>query len=345
MPGKIFGTVVSHGLKGRMLTKNELQMLCESRDMDELVTRMKNTVYLDALAKLTKPYTADKIENALKEYLVNTHAKMVNISGGAKILSSYFMKHITWNLKMILKGKALGKSYDELLPKINLRAEELVGRRDLVVKALVSKNLDEAISALAGSEFADDVTKAATIYKDKGDVRVFDVYLDHVFYHDLGRAMNTESQSMEAKNIVSVDIDSYNVLAILRGKFWNLSPDEINQLIVTNTSKVTKDTLQKMINAEKIPEAIAELSTTVYKDIVPQNPTSDIDSIVHIEKGFEDIALKRALSAFRTMFSVGIVLAALKLIMVEVRNLSAIASGIEQKIPGETIVSKLININ
>jgi vacuolar-type H+-ATPase subunit C/Vma6 len=44
------------------------------------------------------------------------------------------------------------------------------------------------------------------------------------------------------------------------------------------------------------------------------------------------------------MFSVGIVLAALKLIMIEVRNLSAIASGVEQKIPGETIVSKLVNV-
>ena len=341
MPGKIFGTVVSHGLKGRMLTKNELQMLTESRDMDELVTRMKNTVYLDALAKLTKPYTADKIENALKEYLVNTHSKMVNVSGGARIISAYFVKHLTWNLKMILKGKALGKSYDELLPKINLRAEELVGRRDLVVKALVSKTLEEAVSTLAGSEFAEDVTKAAAIYKDKGDVRIFDVYLDHVFYHDLGRAMNTESQSLDAKNIVSVDIDSYNVLAILRGKFWNLPADDINNLIVANTSKVTKETIQKMINAEKISEAIGELSNTVYKDIVPQNPTSDIDSILQIEKGFEDIALKRALSAFRTMFSVGIVLAALKLIMIEVRNLSAIASGIEQKIPGETICIKV----
>jgi len=161
----------------------------------------------------------------------------------------------------------------------------------------------------------------------------------------LGRAMNTESQSLDAKNIVSVDIDSYNVLAILRGKFWNLPADDINNLMVASTSKVTKETIQKMINAEKISEAIGELSNTVYKDIVPQNPTSDIDSILQIEKGFEDIALKRALSAFRTMFSVGIVLAALKLIMVEVRNLSAIASGIEQKIPGETILSKLINVN
>jgi V/A-type H+-transporting ATPase subunit C len=157
--------------------------------------------------------------------------------------------------------------------------------------------------------------------------------------------MNTESQSLEAKNIVSVDIDSYNVLAVLRGKFWNLPPDEINNLVVATTSKVTKETIQKMINTEKISEAIGELSNTVYKDIVPQNQTSDIDSILQIEKGFEEIGLKRAKSAFKTMFSVGIVLAALKLIMFEVRNLSAIASGVEQKIPGETILSKLININ
>jgi V/A-type H+-transporting ATPase subunit C len=134
------------------------------------------------------------------------------------------------------------------------------------------------------------------------------------------------------------------VLAVLRGKFWNLPPDEINNLVVATTSKVTKETIQKMINTEKISEAIGELSNTVYKDIVPQNQTSDIDSILQIEKGFEEIGLKRAQSAFRTMFSVGIVLAALKLIMVEIRNLSAIASGIEQKIPGETILSKLINI-
>src|ERR671933_1098782 len=97
MPSKIFGTVISHGLRGRMLTKSELQTLAESRDIDELVTRTKNTVYLDALAKLSKPYTAEKIEGALREYLVNTHAKIVNIVGGGGILNAYFIKYIIWN--------------------------------------------------------------------------------------------------------------------------------------------------------------------------------------------------------------------------------------------------------
>jgi V/A-type H+/Na+-transporting ATPase subunit C len=342
MPSKIFGTVLSHGLRGRMLSKSELQTLAESRDMDELVTRMKNTVYLDVFAKVSKPYTAEKIEGVLREYIVNAHAKMVHITGGSGILNAYFIKYLTWNLKIVLKGKALGKSYEELLPRVNLRAEELVARRDILVKALVAKNLEEAIAAIAGSEFGEDAAKAAAIYKEKDDLRIFDTYLDHVFYHELGRAMTAESQSLDVKKIASTDIDSFNVLAVLRGKFWGLSTTDINDLIVSTTPKVSRDTLQKMINVEKISEAVAELSSSVYEGIIPQTSASDIDTIRQLEAGFEAIELKRVLGSFRTMFSVGIMLAALKLMMIEVRNLSAIASGIEQKVPTETIVSRLI---
>jgi V/A-type H+/Na+-transporting ATPase subunit C len=342
MPSRIFGTVMAHGMRGRMLSKTELQTLAESRDVDELVTRIKNTVYLDALAKISKPYTAEKIEGALREYQVNLHSKMLSVTGGSSILSAYFLKYIIWNLKIVLKGKALGKSYEELVPKVNLRAEELLGRRDIVVKALVSKNLDEAIGALAGSDVAEDAAKAAAIYKDKRDLRVFDTYLDRTFFIHLGRGMNAESQSLEVKNIVSTDIDSYNILAVLRGKFWGLAPNDISDLVVTTTSKVTRDTLTKMINTEKISEAIGELGNTVYKEIIPQTFTSDIDAIMQLEKGFEVIELKRVVSAFRSMFNLGIMVAALKLLMIEVRNLSAIASGVEQKVPTEAIVSRLI---
>lgn len=342
MPGKIFGTVLAHGMKGRMLTRNELQTLAEARDIEELVTRMKNTVYLDALSKLTKPYTAEKIEGALREYLVNNHVKMVSIAGGSGVLNAYFVKYITWNLKLILKGKALGKSYEELVPKINLRAEELVGRRDTMVKALVAKNLEEAVAALAGSEFGEDAAKAAAAYKDKGDLRLFDIYIDHVFYRDLGKAMTIESQSPEVKNIVAADIDSYNILAVLRGKYWNLSQNDIDDLIVATTSKVPKDTLQKMINIEKVSEAMMELGNTVYKDIIPQSATNDINAIMQLEASFESLQLKRVISSFRTMFNVGIMVAALKLMMIEVRNLAAIASGVEQKVPAESIMTNLV---
>ena len=341
MPNKIFGTVLAHSLRGKMLSKSELQTLAESRDIEELVTRMKNTVYLDALAKLTRPFTAEKVEGALREYLVNQHAKMVNIANGSAILNAYFVRHITWNLKIILKGKAMGRTYEELLPKINLRAEELVGRRDLVVKALVAKDFDEAVNSLAGSEFGEDAKKAAQSYKEKGDVRVFDTYLDHAFYKSLDRAVVFESKLQDAQKLVGIDIDTYNVLAVLRGKYWGLSPADVTDLIVTTTTKVSKDTLQKMINTEKIQEAIGELAATTYKDLIPRSAANDIDAIMQLEAGFEKEALKRIMNSFRTVFTIANLLASLKLMGYEIRNLAAIAAGVEQKISADKIMASL----
>ena len=342
MPNKIFGTVLAHSLRGRMLSKTELQTLAESRDIEELVTRMKNTVYLDALAKLTKPYTAETVEGALREHLVNQHAKIVNIANGSAILNAYFVRYITLNLKIILKGKAMNKTYDELLPKVNMRAEELVGRRDLVVKALVAKDFDDAVNSLAGSEFGEDARKAAQAYKEKGDIRVFDTYLDHAFYKSLDRAVAFESKLQDTQKLIGIDIDSYNILSVLRGKFWGLSPNEVHELIVTTTSKVPKDVLQRMINTEKIQEAISELSGTIYKELIPRNAANDIDAIMQLESAFQKESLRRIMNSYRTVFTVGNLLASIKLMAYEIRNLGAIAAGVEQKIMADKIIASLV---
>jgi V/A-type H+/Na+-transporting ATPase subunit C len=342
MPNKIFGTVLAHSLRGRMLSKTELQTLAESRDIEELVTRMKNTVYLDALAKLTKPYTAETVEGALREHLVNQHAKIVNIANGSAILNAYFVRYITLNLKIILKGKAMNKTYEELLPKVNMRAEELVGRRDLVVKALVAKDFDDAVNSLAGSEFGEDARKAAQAYKEKGDIRVFDTYLDHAFYKSLDRAVAFESKLQDTQKLIGIDIDSYNILSVLRGKFWGLSPNEVHELIVTTTSKVPKDVLQRMINTEKIQEAISELSGTIYKELIPRNAANDIDAIMQLESAFQKESLRRIMNSYRTVFTVGNLLASIKLMAYEIRNLGAIAAGVEQKIMADKIIASLV---
>jgi vacuolar-type H+-ATPase subunit C/Vma6 len=121
-----------------------------------------------------------------------------------------------------------------------------------------------------------------------------------------------------------------------------LSPEDISELVVTTTPKITKEATQKMINAESVNEAISELANTVYKDIIPQSATDDIEAILQIEKGFEVISIKRVISSFRSVFSVGIMLSALKLMNIEVRNLAAIASGVEQNVPVEEIIARLI---
>ena len=48
--------------------------------MDELMTRIKNTTYGDAVAEVQKPYTSQGIEAALRGRLAETHHRHIHDS-------------------------------------------------------------------------------------------------------------------------------------------------------------------------------------------------------------------------------------------------------------------------
>jgi V/A-type H+/Na+-transporting ATPase subunit C len=340
-PQRIFGTVRAFAEKGKMLSKTELELFADSRDLDELVTKLKNTPYTEVMAKLQKPLNAEKIENLLREDLVDFHASMAKIVTRQDLLNAYYTKYIIWNLKVILKGKAMGKTYEEILPHVNMRAEELIGRRDIVVKALVAKDLDEAVATLQSSEFGADVAGAAQAYKEKGDIQVFDVYLDHSYYQALATAYTVIGKPADVHPLIGLDVDSYNTLSTLRAKYWGLSEMRIKELRIKPTFRVQEDILDKMINAENVKEAISIFSSTVYKSIVP-NDSNEIEMISKLEAGFERLIYRRAVTSYAKMFSYSTMIAAVKLKSIEVRNLGAIAFGVEQKVGSKTIMPRLL---
>ncbi|HLA22597.1 MAG TPA: hypothetical protein VJZ17_04065 [Nitrosopumilaceae archaeon] len=56
--------------------QNEFQTLAEARNLDELVTRIKDAVYVNAVSS-SKPITAEKIESALRRCLADMHYSLV----------------------------------------------------------------------------------------------------------------------------------------------------------------------------------------------------------------------------------------------------------------------------
>jgi V/A-type H+-transporting ATPase subunit C len=52
---KVFASVKSYSKRGSLLLKSDFQTLAESRDLDELITRIKNTIYADTVSELSKP--------------------------------------------------------------------------------------------------------------------------------------------------------------------------------------------------------------------------------------------------------------------------------------------------
>ncbi|EGP94537.1 V0D/AC39 family V-type ATPase subunit [Nitrosarchaeum koreense] len=335
----VYASVKSYSKRGKLLKKSDFQTLAESRDLDELMTRIKNTIYGDSISEVQKPYTSQGIESALRSHLADTHYSIAKTSGNSGVLDAYYMKFIVSNLKSILKGKALGKPQEEIETHVNLHAEELIKQRDVVIKALVSKDLEEAVASLNSVQFGEEIAKAAALYSERKNVQIFDTYFDKILIQHLAGAMKNYADK-DATKLVGMDVDFYNILSVIRGKFWGLKEDQIQDLIVAQTP-TTKELLGRMIAAATIKDAFNELSNTKYKTLIPQTE-KELDAIAEFERAFEMAIYQTAIRSFTKMFSFATIVGITKLTAFEVRNLAAIAFAVEQKIPTEITMSKLI---
>ena len=335
----VYASVKSYSKRGKLLKKSDFQTLAESRDLDELMTRIKNTIYGDSIADVQKPYTSQGIESALRSHLADTHYSIAKTSGNSGVLDAYYMKFIVSNLKSILKGKALGKPQEEIETHVNLHAEELIKQRDIVIKALVSKDLEEAVASLNSVQFGEEIAKAAALYSERKNIQIFDTYFDKILIQHLAGAMKNYADK-DATKLVGMDVDFYNILSVIRGKFWGLQEEQIQDLVVSQTP-TAKELLGRMIAAATIKDAFNELSNTKYKNLIPQTE-NELDAIAEFERVFEMAIYQTAIRSFTKMFSFATIVGITKLTAFEVRNLAAIAFAVEQKIPTEITMSKLI---
>ena len=340
MGKNVFASVKSYSRRGKLLGRADFQALAEARDLEELMTRIKNTTYADAVAEVQKPYTSQGIENALRGHLAGTHYSIAKTAANSEILDAYYMKFVIANLKQILKGKVLSKPQEEIEAHINLRAEELIRQRDIVVKALVAKDLEEAVASLSPAHFGEEISKAHALYNETGNIQVFDTYFDKVLYQQLGRALKG-TRDREVTKLVGMDVDFYNLLSAIRGKFWGLEDSQISDLIVSQTPAVPRELLSRMISAGSVADAFGELAATRYRGMVPETE-NEMDAVAEFERAFETEIYRTAARSFTKMFSFATIIGITKLTAFEVRNMAAVAYAVEQKIAAETTISKLV---
>lgn len=344
IPDRIHGVVKAYAIKGTLLPARALEELAEAKDLDDLVTRLQGTVYAEAVSKVQRPYRADRLELAFREHLAYLHRSLMRVVPKPFLLSAYYLKYVVWNLKTILKGKALGKDQKEVSQYVDLYIEELIGRRDLVVRVLVARDLKEAVEMLGKSEFGHEAEMALGLYQEKKDVQIFDAYLDKAFYRGVLEAFKRTGRDERGKSrsIVAVDVDAYNVLSALRAKLWDLTGSQTRALLIEPTFDIPKFTLDAIIDGESVADGVTQLLWTRYRYIVPTAP-SDRELIALLEKAFESLGYRVGKRPFLWhVISDSTALGAIKLKELEVRNLSSIAFGVEQGVGAQNIMAKIV---
>ena len=97
MGKNVYASVKSYSQRGKLLNRADFQTLAESRDLEELMTRIKNTIYGEAVSDVQKPYTSQGIESGLRGHLADVHYSIAKTAGDSPILDAYYMKFIISN--------------------------------------------------------------------------------------------------------------------------------------------------------------------------------------------------------------------------------------------------------
>ena len=347
MSSRTYVGAKAFAIKGTLLDSGTVQKLAESTSLEELVNRLRGSSYSDALSGMSPPYSARRIEVALRERLATVHRSITRGAGRYSILKLYYLKNIAWDLKIALKAKALGRSYEETVEYLDMKAEELVGRRDLMVKVLTAKDAAEAVTLLSGTEFFPDVEKAMASYSSTGEVRFFDVFVDRAVLSAISKeySLNSKLYAVGSKpngveDIVALDVDAYNAVSVLRAKLWGLRDTDVQELIVTPARRANLSLLTGMATAESVGEA-AKLLDSAYRFQLP-GTQSDEELIDAVEDAFARDMHRTAELAFVWQgLGPGTILALIKLLEHEVSNLAAIAIGVEAGIEPKNIIAKL----
>ncbi len=348
MSSKTYVGTKAFALRGSLLDAPTIQKLAESASLEELVNRLRSTTYADSLSSMSPPFNARRIELALRERLAVVHHSATQGAGRYRILQLYYLRNIAWDLKLGLKARALNRSYEETVQYLDMKAEELVGRRDLIVKVLSAKDVNEAVTMLSGSEFFSDVEKALAAYSSKGEIRFFDVYIDHAVLSAISKeySLNPKLYSAKSANVngvsdlVALDIDAYNVLSVLRSKLWGLTEAEVQELIIAPARRVSLSTLNSMAAADSVSEAVKLVEQSYH--FLTQGARGDEELIDIVEDGFaKEMRDTAALSFVWQGLSPGTILGFIKLLEFEVSNLAAVAIGVEAAMDPKKILSKL----
>ncbi len=115
----------------------------------------------------------------------------------------------------------------------------------------------------------------------------------------------------------------------------------IKELLVSHTASTSDDLLSKMIDAENIKMAFMELSKTKFVDIIPTEG-NDIFMINEFETKLNIFLYNSLLKEFTNMFKLSTVISVVRLYDYEIQNLASISYAVENNIPTETTMAKII---
>ena len=204
-------------LETRLLDKAKIQRMIEAPNADDVIKILGETEYANVMGNVKR---ASDYEEMLSAELQRVYSLVYELCPVKDIVNLFSTKYIYHNVKVLLKGKFLGKDFSNLL--IHL------GKDD--VNEIKRKIDSDSFGDLRGN-IGKAVMAAVEDFEATKDPQRIDIIVDKFMFEELVQIRKSLNYSFTDK-IINAMIDSTNIKTLLRIKKQGKGREFAQEVIV-----------------------------------------------------------------------------------------------------------------
>lgn len=238
-------------LETKLLDKSKIDRLIDSSSAKEALKLLQETQYGSHMSNIKKP---EDYEILLSEELKRLYALMYEVSPEKSIVDIMSIRYDYHNIKVLIKGKLLGKDLSYLLiPAGTVNADSL--------KRCSDESNYRDLNQFMRSTFE----KSLKLFEESEDPQKIDIIADKFMYEDM-YSKGKETGEKSIIDYIKTNIDLTNLKAFLRIKKQNKDRNFFNEVFIEN-GKLDKDVFLNNFN-DSIESFINKVSYTDYYSVL-----------------------------------------------------------------------------
>jgi len=337
--------------------------LIDSRDIVDLAGQslgricslLEKTTYRQEISEIPpQKVSSIPLEDALLSNFIRTINEIVRYSpkNVSALLGSTLRKFEGSNVKTVLRSKSAGVDVDDAIECVIPTGQlDRAKCKEILEK---SQNVRDVVKHLSDSVYGPALEAAL----EKTEMLLpLEVAVDRYVYGQIWKAIGKLKglDGRIARTVLGLEVDSINIMTILRCKDLGVRQDDIMQLLIPVSDTFRKKELEGAAKATDVRSIFDFLLATAKLNLARDYQHLLIElirdyerhkSISHLETVLDKELIRaslRMLKRYTPFFNIGLVLAFLNLKWFEIRNLRIIVRGAEEGMP-PAMVSELLTV-
>lgn len=240
-------------LETKLLDKPKVERMIEAPSASEVLRILNETEYSNVSSNIKR---AEDYEEILSAELKRVYDLVYEISPVKEVVKIMSLKYDYHNVKVLLKGKVLGKDLSSMIIKLgNLDLQE--------IKRKIDGDNYKSLNGTLGK----GVQEAMKAFEETKDPQKIDIIIDKYMFKELVEIQkNLDYKFID--NLVKAMIDSINIRTLLRIKKQNKGRDFAEEVIVEGGA-IDRSKLVALLN-ESPENIMAKLQSTIYSDLIKE---------------------------------------------------------------------------